>query len=326
VLTERPEDDPSPDQPRTLSPVRSRPDRAFRALLAACAVIVLAMIAAIALKLCLDARPALLYSGHRFLTSDRWNPKSLHPTYGILGVLMGSLLVAVVALVPALAVSVATALLINEYAPVWMRGALTALVDLLAALPSVIFGLWGLRLLSTEVDGLSRWLSHHADFIPIFQVPQGNYGNSIFVCSLVVAAMIVPVIASIGREVMAQVPRDQCEAALALGGTRWGMVTDVILPFARRGIVAAALLGLGRAMAETIAVALILAGNNTLWRQILAPGGGTISALIAQQFTGLPARGQSALILAGLTLFAATLLVNLAARALVVRRVTPVGR
>jgi phosphate transport system permease protein len=277
------------------------------------------VIAAIALKLCLDARPALVYSRHRFLTSDRWNPKSLHPNYGILGLLVGSLLVAVIALVLALPVSVATALMINEYAPVRVRGGLTALVDLLAAVPSLIFGLWGLRLLSTQVYGLSQWLSHHADFIPLFRVPEGNYGNSIFVCSLVVAAMIVPIVTSISREVMAQVPREQCEAALALGGTRWGMVTEVILPFARRGIVGGALLGLGRAMGETIAVALILAGNNTLWSHILAPGGGTISALIAQQFTGLPARGQSALVLAGLTLFTATLLVNLAARAVVAR-------
>lgn len=266
-----------------------------------------------------NAHAALFYSGVHLLTSDRWDPKSLHPSYGLLGVLTGSLVIAAVALGIAIPVSVGTALALTEYLPHTLRRPLISLIDLLAALPSLVFGLWGLRVLSTEVFGTTVWLSHHADFIRIFQVPDGTYGNSLFVCGLVVSVMVTPIITSITREVMAQVPRDQCDAALALGGTRWSVATEVILPFSRAGILGASLLGLGRAMGETIAVLLILAGNNTLWSHLLTPGGGSTSALIAQQFTSLPSRGQSALSAAGLILFTAILIINFAARAMVAR-------
>ncbi len=315
-----PSDELAEEVPIAFPVDRSAADRSFRALLFCSSLILLAVLAAVTLKLMFDARSALFYSGVHFLTSDRWDPQSLHPSYGILGDLVGSLIIAVVALVVAVPVSVATALMINEYGPRRLRRFLIALVDLLAALPSVIFGLWGLRYFSAHVFGTTKWLSHHADFIPFFRAPQETYGNSLFVCGLVVSVMVVPIITSISREVMAQVPREQCEAALALGGTRWAMVTEVILPFARKGIVGGALLGLGRALGETIAVLLILAGNNTVWLHILSPGGGAISALIAEKFTDLPPQGDSALSLAGLTLFAVTLVISLAARAIVGRK------
>jgi phosphate transport system permease protein len=225
-----------------------------------------------------------------------------------------------VALVVAVPISVATALMINEYGPRSLRRSLIALVDLLAALPSLIFGLWGLRYLSSHVFGTTRWLSRHADFIPFFRTPQQLYGNSLFLCGLVVSVMIVPIMTSVSREVMSQVPREQCEAALALGGTRWAMVTEVILPYARKGIVGGALLGLGRALGETIAILLILGGSNTLWSHILSPGGGAVSSLIAREFSSLPPQGDSALSLAGLMLFAMTLVISLAARAIVGRK------
>ena len=166
--------------------------------------------------------------------------------------------IALVALFVALPVALAIALAINEYMPRRASRALTALVDLLAAVPSIVFGLWGLFYVDPHLRNTTRWLSDHGDFFPPFRVVGTSLGNSLFVAGLIVGIMVLPIIASISREVMSQVPRDQCEAALGLGGTRWGMVTSVILPFSRNGIVGASMLGLGRAMGETIAVSIIL--------------------------------------------------------------------
>ena len=303
------------DVPRVLPPSRSRPDLAFRIVLVGSGGVVLVIIGAIALYLVKSSWRALTLSGVHFLVSDHWSPPT---SFGILGDLVGSMLIAAIALVVAVPIGLATALLINEYAPTWARGWLTALVDLLASVPSLVFGLWGLDALSNYVYGTTLWLSHHADAIPIFRDPSpSTYGNSIFVCGLVVGIMVLPIMTAISRDVMAQAPREACEAALALGGTKWGMITDVILPFSRNGIVAAALLGFGRAMGETIAVLTILSMNNTLWSHILHPGGGAIGPLIANFFTSVPDRTKSALVLAGLVLFAATLVINVLGRMLV---------
>jgi phosphate transport system permease protein len=131
--------------------------------------------------------------------------------------------------------------------------------------------------------------------------------------------MILPIVTAISREVMSLVPRDECEAALALGGTRWGMITDVILPFARSGIIGGVMLGLGRALGETIAVRIILVSNDRIWLHILQPGGGSISALIVREFAGSSRLEQSALTVAGVTLFAITLGINIGARLVLVR-------
>jgi len=307
-----------PDVPVVLTPGTSGPDRLFKLILLASGLIVTVILGAIVLYLIVHSWPALHQSGLGFITSDDWSPPS---SFGILGALGGSVLIALVALVVALPVSVATALMINEFAPVRFRNWLTGVVDLLATVPSIVYGFWGLDALSNYLYGTTVWLDHHASFIPLFRTPSvATYGNSIFVCSMVVAIMIIPIITSITREVMSQTPRETCEAALALGGTRWGMLNDVVLPFSRNGIMGGALLGIGRAMGETMAVLLILSSANTLTWAILGPKGlGSISALIGLNFEQSPTITQSALTLAGLTLFATTLLVNLVARRVVSR-------
>jgi phosphate transport system permease protein len=309
----------SEDVPRTIHSTRSNADLAFRILLYACSAILLVIITAIAGYLFIRSWSALRYSGLHFITSELWQPTLAHPSYGILGGLVGSLTIAVIALVLALPISIATALMINEYSPLRIRGSLIALVDLLAALPSLIYGLWGLEWLMPHITGTTVWLNQYASFIPILRAPDGVFGNSIFICGIVVAVMILPIVTSVSREVMSQVPRAGCEAALALGGTRWGMVTDVILPFSRNGIVGGALLGLGRAMGETIAILLILSPTNLITGHLLGPGGATIAEMIATYFTSAPPQEESALALAGLTLFTTTLLVNLVARGIVAR-------
>jgi phosphate transport system permease protein len=196
---------------------------------------------------------------------------------------------------------------------------LTTLVDLLAALPSLVFGMWGLYYLQQHVFLTEKFVGHHSSFFPPFRLTGNPIGYDLFVSGLVVGIMVIPIVTSITREIMSLAPREDCEAALALGGTRWGMVTDVILPFARSGIIGSALLGLGRALGETIAVSIILSENDHLTSHILEGGGGAIAPLIVHEFLGANSLEQSALMFAGLTLFALTLAVNIGARTIVLR-------
>ncbi|HML01564.1 MAG TPA: phosphate ABC transporter permease subunit PstC [Acidimicrobiales bacterium] len=306
------------DTPLPLKPTATGADRVFRVVLAACGTTVLVVLGAIIIYLVKYSTDAWHKVGLKLVTSSHWAPPF---DLGILGALVGSVVIALIALTVALPVSVASALMINEYAPKRLRNVLVTLIDLLATVPSIVYGFWGLVALADYMYGTTKFLDAHGGFIPLFRTPEaGTFGHSIFLCGLVVAVMIIPIVTSISREVMARAPRDACEGALALGGTRWGMVTDVVLPYARNGIIGAALLGLGRALGETMAVYLILSTTNVLTPAILGPNGlGSISYLIAQNFTSYPEMVKSALTAAGLILFATTLTMNLVAR-LVVKR------
>jgi phosphate transport system permease protein len=303
-----------PEVPARPSATPPRADRVFFATLLVASLVVLFAIGAILLFLSSSSWSALRYAGVHVITSDHWAPTGGHKNFGLLGALVGTVMIASIALVVAVPISLSAALMINEYAPRWAKRWLTSTVDLLAILPGLLYGLWGLKVLSSEVFGVTKWLSNYASFIPLFREPDKTFGNSIFVCGLVLGVMIIPIVTSVSREVMAQAPREACEAAVALGGTKWGMVTDVILPFARNGILGAVLLGFGRALGETVAVLLILSQDNLLRSHILGPGGGQIPALIADLFTSVPALTKSALTLAGLLLFVTILVLNFVAR------------
>lgn len=296
---------------------RSRADNLFRGLLLACASTVLVVIVFIVWFLAIRVGPAFRHQGMRIFTSN-WNV--VGRSFGFRGDLVGSAVIAIVALTIAFPLSVGTALAINEYVPRQVKSPLTTLVDLLAAVPSLIFGLWGKYFLDKHVYRTTIWMGHHLTFIPVFRLTgHGQVGNSLFLAGIVVAIMILPIITAISREVMSQVPREDCEAALALGGTRWGMITEVILPFSRSGIVGGAMLGLGRALGETVAVSIVLLSDERITGHILQAGGGSVSALIVREYNGAGGLERSALTLAGLTLFAVTLSVNLLARAIVTR-------
>jgi phosphate transport system permease protein len=238
-----------------------------------------------------------------------------------MSLLVGSIAIALIAVAIAAPISLATALMINEYAPRQLKPVLTAVIDLLATVPSIVYGFWGLLLISDLQAAPARWLVDHASFVPIFRTPSpGLYVKSIFACGLICAVTIIPIITSISREVMAQAPRDVCEAALSLGGTRWGMVTDVILPFSRNGILGAVLLGIGRGLGETMIVVLVLSQGNHLTSALMGPGGlGSIAAQITENFVASSVITKSALILLGLVLFATTLAINVVARLIVER-------
>ena len=280
----------------------------------------LALLVLIGLFLVLQSWPAFQLMGLRFFTTMTWQPDGVQHQFGIAAIIYWTIVIAAIALVIAVPVSTATALFINEYAPRQARRALTALVDLLAAIPSVIYGIWGLAFLEDRLVQASSWLSDNASFIPIFKTEIPIYAGSAFVAGVVVSLMVQPICTSIMREVFAQAPPGEREAALALGATRWGMIKTVVIPFGTGGMIGGAMLGMGRALGETIAVALIISPIYFISPRILETGANSVASLIANQF-GEASReyGIPALMAAGLTLFAVTLLVNVAASVVVAR-------
>ena len=229
------------------------------------------------------------------------------------------MLVALVAVAIAIPFGILSALFITEYSSARTRKWLTGIVDLLAAVPSLLFGLWGFLFLSDKVEPVSRWLTDHLGWIPIFNTdPEASLNGSIFIAGIVVSLMVLPIVTSIVREVFSQTPPGEKEAALALGSTRWGMIRAVVLPYGRGGIIGGSMLGLGRALGETIAVAILLPDVPEVTIKILENGGATISGFIANR-AGSDAFTTSGLMAAGLVLFVITLATNMIASVVVSR-------
>ncbi|MBA2607708.1 MAG: phosphate ABC transporter permease subunit PstC [Actinobacteria bacterium] len=302
-------------------------DKVFRIGTSASGVAVLALMAAVGVFLSVQAAQALSKSGFSFITTSDWQPDRNH--FGIAAVIAGTVTIALVAVVVALPLSMGTALFITEVAPPRFRSLLIALVDLMAAVPSVVYGLWGLFLFQGWVISLSRWISTWFGWIPIFKVtgadPHGAVTNSTvftasaFIAGLVVALMVVPIQCSVMREVFSQVPLGEREGAFALGSTRWGMIRAVSLPFGQGGIIGGTMLGLGRALGETIAVVLIISPRFDINFHVLEAGGNSVSSLIALRYSEASGFGLSALMAAGLALFIMTLGVNFVASIFIAR-------
>jgi phosphate transport system permease protein len=304
-------------EPRQIDPGLTPGDRIFKGMAAAGAASVLVILGLVATFLLIDAMPAIRVAGFKFLTTFEWQPDGFPAAFGIAAVMYGTVLIAIIGLIVALPIAIGSALFVNEYAPARLGRPLVALLDLLAAIPSLIYGMWGLYFLQPKLMGTSRWLTDHLGFIPFFHTTRPVFGSSMFIAGVVVGLMVLPIVASVTREVLSQAPRGVCEAALALGSSRWGMIRSVILPFGRSGIVGAAMLGLGRALGETIAIALILSFNFRLHTEILSPGGGSVAGLIANNFGEAGEVQRHALVAAGLALFVITLVVNTGARLIV---------
>ena len=308
------------DRPRVIRTSVTRGDKVFRTICTVAAASCLVIIAGTAIFLFSRSIGPITSSGvWSFFTDSVWSPST--DRYGVGGLLVGTIIIATIALVIAVPLALGLALFINEYAPHWVRRPLTTTVDLLAALPSLIFGLWGLEAFMGPLVGVAGWLNQHLDAIPFFRLSKAGASmtQSSFIVGVVVAIMITPIVTSVSRDVMSQCPRNQCEGALALGGSRWGMIRDVILPFGRGGIVGSVLLGFGRALGETMAIAIIVLLKTEANPFILEEGGGSIAGFIAIKF-GEAAEGErSGLIAAGFALFVVTLIVNLFARRIVNR-------
>jgi phosphate transport system permease protein len=316
------------DRPRRL--VRALPgtgDRIFMGLRRSSALVVLLVFTAIGLFLGIQAFQAIKVAKFSFLTTQAWEPDIHH--FGIAGIMADTIFIALVAVVIAVPISFGLSLFISEIAPQKIKRALVSLVDLMAAIPSVVYGLWAFLFLQGRTIGVSRWLSVWLGWIPIFKVDGSGANNptdlgheftaSTFVCGLAVSLMVVPILTSVMRESFSQAPLGEREGAYALGATRWGMIRSVVIPFGRGGIIGGTMLGLGRALGETIVVILIISPVFTTNFHILQTGGNSISYLIANLVSDSSSFGISALMAAGLSLFALTLIINFGASAVVAR-------
>jgi len=296
-----------------------RGDRIFRGMTLGSGLLILGIIVAIAVFLVWKAIPAFRVAGLHFLTEKTWFPDATPAKFGVAALAFGTVLSSIIALVLVVPVAIGAALTLTELAPSRLGTIGGYVVDVLAAVPSVVYGLWGVYFLVPRLVPMQRWLDHHAGFIPLFQSRNDTFGRSVFAASVVLAIMVLPIVAAISREVFRQVPQANREAALALGATRWETIRIAVLPPSRSGVIGAVMLGLGRALGETIAVALVLAASFNVNLHVFEPGGNTIAANIATKFGEAGILGREALIASGLVLFVITLAVNMVARAVVYR-------
>jgi phosphate transport system permease protein len=291
----------------------------FRGLSLAAGLMVLVIIAAIAIFLISKAVPAIQADKANFFSTKTWFPNDTPAKFGIASLAFGTVLTAVIALIVAVPIALGIALFLSHYAPKRLATPLGFVIDLLAAVPSVVFGLWGRDVFQNPVRDFSVWLNHYFHWIPLFG-GDGPYGQSIMLGSLVLSIMVLPIVTSLSREVFQQTPAMNEEAALALGATKWEMIRTSVLPYGQPGVIAAVMLGLGRALGETIALALTLGALFNISFNLIQNGGNSIAANIANTFGEANATGRGALIASGLVLFAITLVVNMAARAIIYRR------
>ena len=269
-----------------------------------------------------QAIPALSKNEANFLTSREWSVGGDNPRFGIMELLWTTTTASIIAMAIAVPIGVCVALFITEYAPQWLRRPAATLVDLLAAVPSIVYGLWGLIIFRPVVRPLEDWLSTRLGWLPLF-APTGITGGTIMFIGVVLAIMILPIVTAISREVFAQTPTTHKEGALALGATRWEMIRTAILPFGKPGVISAAMLALGRALGETIAVTFIVstlaAGSDWTWSML--SGGETFASRIANNAAEFDSPQKTgAFIAAGLVLFILTFVVNAIARVVIERR------
>ncbi|WP_425560558.1 phosphate ABC transporter permease subunit PstC, partial [Luedemannella flava] len=311
---------PPPEESERL-PTRRRfgAETMFRSASTLAGTMVLVIIVAIAVFLIAKAIPALRANTENFFTYAGWTPNSTEPKFGIGALAVGTILSSGLALALAVPVALGIALCLSHYAPRRLATALGFMIDLLAAVPSIVFGLWGREYLVEPVKSLSAWLHQYFGWIPIFG-SDGPYGKSILLGGLVLAIMVLPIITSLSREVFLQTPQMNEEAAYALGATKWEVIRTAVIPYGRPGIIAAVILGLGRALGETIALAMTLGASFVISFDLIKVGGNSVAANIANQFGEANDVGRGALIASGLVLFAITLVVNMTARLIVHRR------
>jgi phosphate transport system permease protein len=291
-------------------------DAVFKFLSTAAGAILLAIMAAIAVFLVVKSFDAFTSDDANFFTTQNWTPDPStvggKSVFGIAALTFHTLVTGLIAMIIAVPVAIGIALFITFYAPRRLSRTLGYLVDLLAAVPSVVYGLWGLFLLVPHMTGLSLFLDKYLGWIPLFNYRANDIpGNrSDFTVGIVLAVMILPIVAAITREVFRQVPLAHVEGALALGATKWEMIRLSVLPFGRAGMVSASILGLGRALGETLAVTIILASAYNVNIHITENGGVTFASNIANKYNEAGTIGTSALIASGLCLFVITLIVN----------------
>ena len=284
-------------------------------------IIVIAIVAFTGIFLAISAVPSVLDDKVNFLTSTEWSAEAGNLRFGILQILWTTVSISVIAMIIAVPLGVANALFLTQYAPKWLARPAASVIDLLAAIPSIVYGLWGIQIFAPHVTGLQTFLNDALGWFPLFGGPVST--GTVFIAGIVLAVMVLPIITAMSREVFAQTPAANKEGALALGATKWEMIRTSVLPFGRAGVISASMLGLGRALGETIAITIIVSSVSpgtdffASWLQ----GGETFASKIANnaaEFNNPESTG--AYIAAGLVLFVLTFVVNAIARVIINRR------
>jgi phosphate transport system permease protein len=311
----QPADEALPDDSPTLEG-RSTGDRIYRTLTTAFAVAIPVLLAFIAFEVVAAAWPALRQFGFGFLTSSQWDP--VREQFGAAPMIFGTIVSSVLALALATPLALGVAIFLSEFSPRWLRQPVSFLVDLLAAIPSVVYGLWGIFVLIPLLrEHVMPFLATTLGLArtPFFSGPM--YGNSMLAAAVILAVMILPYISAVSREVLMAVPRSQREAALAMGATKWEMIRDAVIPYARSGIAGGVILGLGRALGETMAVTMLIGNRHEIAASLFAPGY-TLASVIANEFAEATNELHTAALMAcGAVLLFVTLIVNAIARWLV---------
>ena len=317
--------------PREITTEPRRSDRVFRGVVTAGGLSSLLILGLIAIFLGYRGFEVLGHEGFGFITHSDWsittddagNVTESH--FGLAAMLVGTILGALVAVVIAVPISIFSALFLNFYSPNWLKKFLIAIIDMMAAFPSILFGIWGFLVLMPSVEYWAKLIHRYLGFIPIFDMQVPVFTRSPFVAGVVLAIMIIPIITSVSREVFAQAPLDRIQAAYALGATRWAMIKAVVIPYGRSGVIGGAMLGLGRAMGETVAVFTVLNIVFQVNWHVLLGAGGNVASLIILKFGDASPYEIKALMASGLVLFLLTLLVNATAN-FIVKRTGKSGR
>jgi phosphate transport system permease protein len=317
--------------PREITTEPRRSDKVFRGVVTGGGLSSLLILGLIAVFLGYRGFEVLRQEGFGFITHSDWsittddagNVTESH--FGLAAMLVGTMLCALVAVVIAVPISIFSALFLNFYSPNWLKKFLIAIIDMMAAFPSILFGIWGFLVLMPSVEYWAKLIHRYLGFIPIFDMQVPVFTRSPFVAGVVLAIMIIPIITSVSREVFAQAPLDRIQAAYALGATRWAMIKAVVIPYGRSGVIGGAMLGLGRAMGETVAVFTVLNIVFQVNWHVLIGAGGNVASLIILKFGDASPYEIKALMAAGLVLFLLTLLVNASAN-FIVKRTGKSGR
>ena len=302
--------------PRQITTEPRRSDKVFRGVVTAGGLSSLLLLGLIALFLGYRGFEVLLQEGMGFITHSDWSISTddagnvIESHFGLAAMLVGTILCSMIAVVIALPISVFCALFLNFYAPGWLKKIMVTIIDVMAAFPSILFGIWGFLVLMPSVEYWSKLLHKYLGFIPAFDMQVPVFTRSPFAAGVVLSIMIIPIITSVSREIFSQAPLDRIQAAYALGATRWAMIKAVVIPHGRSGVIGGAMLGLGRAMGETVAVFTVLNIVFQVNWQMLLGAGGNVASLIILKFGDASPYEIKALMAAGLILFLLTLVVN----------------
>jgi len=311
--------------PRIITTEPRKSDRVFSAIVTGGGFFSLIVLGLISLFLLFNGFNVLKTEGLKFLTGFEWQnaiPDAATPAnYGIGAMLYGTLVLGLIALFFGFPIAVGSALFLSYYAPDWLKKPMVIVIDIMAAIPSVVYGLWGYFVLMPHAEYWAKLIHKYLSFIPIFDMPAPAYSRSPFIAGLVLSIMIVPIITSISREVFAQTPLDRIQAAYALGATKWTMIKAVVIPYGAGGVIGGAMLGLGRALGETVAVYTVLNLVYDIRPEVLLSAGGSVASMIVNKFGEADKAELQALMAAGLVLFLVTLIVNFLANVIINRTV-----